>query len=129
MALLVPDAGEVKMLQLALAGNTTLKLFISNTTPAEGDTAASYTEMSTLGYAAKTLTGGSWSVSSAAGVTTASYAEQTYTFTGGTPVTVYGYFIIEATGGVILWAERFTASQVIQNTGDQIKITPKITLE
>jgi hypothetical protein len=133
MALLVPDVGEVQLLTMALKKATveaqTIKLYVNNYTPTENDTAASYTEMSTQGYAAKTLNRADWTISSSAGVTTASQPQQVWTFTAGAAVTVYGYFIIEATSGVILWAERFANPQVVQNDGDQIKVTPKFTGE
>jgi hypothetical protein len=58
---------------------------------------------------------------------TAAYAQQTWTFTAGSAVTVYGYFITDTTTGLLLWAEAFTAAKVVQNTGDQIIITPQIT--
>ena len=134
MALLVPDAGELQLLTMALKKATvetqTLKLFVSNTTPAEGDTAGTYTEMSTLGYAAITLVRANWTVATVTGTTTADYPQQTFTFTAGSAVNVYGYYIIETTSGVLLWAERFSDGPYpIANTGDQIKITPKISLE
>jgi hypothetical protein len=132
-ALLIPDVGEVQVLTMALKKATveaqTLKLYVNDKTPAEGDTAANYTEMSTHGYAAKTLNRADWTVSSAGGITTASQPQQVWTFTAAGAVTVYGYFIIEATSGIILWAERFTTPQVIQYDGDQVKVTPKFTGE
>ena len=130
---LVPDVGEVQLLTMALSKATvetqTLKLYKTDVTPAEAHTAASYTEMTGQGYAAKTLARASWSIATATGVTTASYPQQTYTFTGGGPDTIYGYFVIETTSTVILGAEKFATSQVVQNNGDQILITPKITLD
>jgi len=133
LTLLVPDAGEVQLLTMALSKATvetqTLKLFVNDYAPVEGSIASNFTEMSTCGYVAKTLDRASWSTSSAGGVTTASYPQQTWTFTAGGPTTVYGYFIVETTSGIILWAELFESPQVIQNTGDQILLTPKFTLE
>ncbi|MFH0989893.1 MAG: hypothetical protein V1799_07750 [bacterium] len=133
MTLLVPDVGEVQLLTMALSKATvetqTLKLYVNNYTPVEASTAANFTEMSTHGYAAKTLVRATWSIASAAGVTTASYAQQTWTFTAAAAVTVYGYLVIETTSTILLWAELFANGQVIQNTGDQILLTPKITLE
>ena len=132
MAILIPNASEVTLLQAALGfstpGNQLLKLFVNNVVPGDADVAATYTEMSTLGYAAKTLTKGSWSVASTANVGTASYAQQTWTFSAGTAVTVYGYFVVDATSGLLLWAESFTTPKVAQFAGDQILITPQITL-
>jgi uncharacterized protein YjbI with pentapeptide repeats len=55
MALLVPNVGEVVLLSNLLAGgsleNWTLKLYKTDVTPAEGDTAASYTEADFTGCA------------------------------------------------------------------------------
>jgi hypothetical protein len=60
MALLVPNVGEGRSLAAILnktaPENLLLKLYKSNTTPAEGDTHLTYTEADFTGYAAKTLT-------------------------------------------------------------------------
>jgi len=133
MALIVPSAAEKTMLDFTLGvttpGNQILKLFVNNVTPDDTFVAASLTEMSTLGYAAKTLTKTSWvSVAGATGqVCTSTYAQQTWTFTAGTAVTVYGYFVTDTTTGLLLWVELFATAKVVQNTGDQIIITPTIT--
>lgn len=132
MALVIPNASEVTLLQYMLGygtpGNQVLRLYVNNVTPGDADTAATYTEMSTLGYASKTLTKGSWSVASSSSVGTATYAAQTWTFTAGSAVTVYGYFVTDATSGLLLWAEAFNSGKVCQYAGDQIVITPTITL-
>ena len=69
LTLLVPDAGEVQLLTIALQKATvetqTLKLYVNNYTPVEGSIASNFTEMSTNGYAAKVLTRASWSISTA----------------------------------------------------------------
>jgi hypothetical protein len=132
MTLVVPNAGEEKMLgnivNKTAPENLVLKLFTNNVTPGETDTAATYTEASGSGYGSVTLTGASWSITPGA-PSEAAFAEQTFTFTGALG-NVYGYFIVETTSGVIKWAERFTGAPYnIQNNGDQIKITPKITLD
>jgi hypothetical protein len=131
MSLLVPNAGEVQLLGIAINNvaneNLLLKLFSTNVTPAEADTPASYTEVTATGYAAITLTKGSWSVANVAGVTTASYAEQTFTMTAATAC--YGYYVVGATSGILYWAESFGSNYAIPAGGGSIKITPKITLE
>lgn len=133
MALLVPDVGEVELLKAALGvtamGAThTLKLYTNNVTPGESDTAGSYTGAAGSGYADKSLTATSWSVATAAGTTEGTYAQQTWTFTGALG-NVYGYFIIRADTGVLLWAERFSDGPYnIANNGDEIRLTPKIQL-
>jgi hypothetical protein len=134
MALILPTASEANVLKFALGvttpGDQTLKLFINDVT-ATDDTlvAAGLTEMSTLGYSAKTLTKTSWVVTGNSGAAaSAAYAQQTWTFTSGTAVTVYGYYVVDSTTGLLLWFEKFTSGKVIQNSGDQIIITPAITL-
>lgn len=131
MALLSPDEGEVVILGIAINNvaneNLTLKLFKTDVAPAEGDTSASYTEVTAAGYAAKTLTKGSWTVANVTGVTTATYAEQTFTLTEASAC--YGYFIIGATSGKVYCAENFGSNFAIPAGGGDIRVTPKITLE
>jgi hypothetical protein len=128
MALLVPNDSENLMLKNILnhtaPQNQTLKLFSSNTTPAETDTAGTYTEATFTGYSAVGLTGTSWVVTG----DTAAYAEQTFTSTAVQSQTIYGYYIIQAVSGLLLWSERFSSPIAIANNGDAIKLTPTITL-
>jgi hypothetical protein len=132
MTIVVANPSEVTLLQQALGfsvpGNQILKLYVNDLTPGDADVAGSFTEMSSLGYAAKTLTKGSWSVASSGGVGTASYAQQTWTFSAGAAVTVYGYYVVDTTTGLLLWSERFGTPKVCQNAGDSIVITPIFTL-
>lgn len=131
MALLVANVGEDKFLanivNKTAPENLVLKLFKSNTTPAEGDTAVTYTEADFTGYSSVTLTGASWTISNP----TASYAQQTFTSSAGSQnQPVYGYYLVGASDGVLRWAERFTdGPYTIVNDGDQIKVTPRITLD
>ena len=133
MALILADVGADELLKIvfnndrAAAGNNlTLKLFVSNTTPTQTSTAGSFTEAAGGGYVAKTLTMGSWTVTPANDPSDAVYAEQVFTFTGAltTNPTIYGYFVVDA-DGVLLWAERLTASFTPANNGDHLDITPK----
>lgn len=132
MALVVPNQGEQLLLD-AFTGKTAgqnlvLRLFTSNTTPAETDTEATYTEATGNGYAAITLTAANWTTTPGAPTNTA-YAEQTFTFTGALG-NVYGYYFTQVTSGKLVWAERFTSAPFnIANNGDQIKITPQITAD
>lgn len=133
MALILPSASEKTMLDFALGvtvpGNQKLKLFVNNYTPDDTTVLANLTEMSTHGYADKTLTKTSWvTVAGSTGQPASStYALQTWTFTAAAAVTVYGYFITDVTSGLLLWVELFATPKVIQNNGDQILITPTIT--
>jgi len=110
--------------------NLTLKLFCTNITPADTDTASTYasSEAQGGGYNAITLTSGSWTVTVANDPSDAVYTQQTFTFTGAltTNTTVYGYYVVDA-DGVLIWAEAFTPFTPANN-GDTIKITPKFQL-
>jgi len=132
MPIVIPNVGEDYLLAVAFgkraAESQTLRLFSSNTFPAEGDTAATYTESSGGGYAAIGLTGTSWANTITTGNGQVAYAQQTFSFTGVVG-NVYGYYLTAASNtGLLIGAERFTDGPYnIQNNGDQIKITPIIT--
>lgn len=134
MTLVVPNVGEVLALKAFLnhtAGqNGVLRLFKSNTTPAETDTFATYTEADFTGYASVTLTGSSWTVTGGA-PTSATYAQQSFTSSADQAAqNVYGYMVNQTTSTVLMWAERFSnGPYAIANNNDQIQITPAITAE
>ncbi len=132
MTLLVPDVGEQKMLQHIMnktaPEDLRLRLFQNNITPGETDVLGTYTESTGPGYAAVSLTGASWTVSSTAGPTSASYAQQTFTFTGAAN-SIYGYYVTQANSSTLMWAERFSdGPYAIVNNGDAVKITPVLEL-
>lgn len=132
MALLFPQVGEVLALTClvnkATPQNLVLKLFKSNTTPAATDIAGTYTEADFTGYSAATLTGSSWT-STAANPSHVDYAQQTFTSSAGSQSqNVYGYFMVQASSGTLMLAERFSnGPYLIQNNADAIQITPVIT--
>lgn len=133
MALLVPNVGETILLSYLTNKDApedlVLRLFTSNTTPAEGDTAGTYTEATGAGYASKTLAGAAWTVTGGA-PSDASAAQQTFAFTGALGASVYGYYFTRLTTADLVWAERFTdGPYAINNNGDEIRITPTITLD
>jgi len=133
VTLLVPNVGEARMLKLILNNvsqeDVILKLYKNNVTPAEGDVASDYTVADFTGYASLTLTGASWSFTTG-DPSYASYAQQSFTSTaGGQSQTIYGYFVVQASSGILLWAERFAgAPYAIVNNDDAIKVTPYIEL-
>jgi hypothetical protein len=132
MALLVPDAGEVAMLDMLLKTTTpegqTLKLYTNNYDAVEGSVAGDFTEASGSGYAAVALTRGTWGgASTAAGTTSAAYPAQVFSFSGA--LTIVGYFVVGSSSGTILWAERIYAGagQAFAN-GDTLTVTPRVEL-
>ncbi len=126
MALVVPNVGEVKLLKYMLnneaALNEVLHLYSNDPTLSQTSVVGDFTEVSAAGYSAITLAGGSWTFAT----TTASYPEQTFTFT--TSATAYGYYVT-TTANDLLWAERFTSAPFsLPGSGGQIQITLNITL-
>lgn len=137
MALLVPNIGELESLRYLVANNNhvptlgdqsprnlVLKLFTSNTTPAESDVPSptAYYEpygvgnTNAYGYAPTTgypfcvnnrtdqaytqqtgilLNGSRWTIAQVGSGTTATYPEQTFTFSGAAG-DVYGYYVTRA---------------------------------
>jgi len=142
MSLLVPDVGEILMLQYLVnmlstdgtagpsSGQRLLRLFTNNLTPVEATTLATITEaVGSTGYNPVTLVGSSWTTTQVGGTTTAVYSEQTFTFTTG--VTVYGYYVTSIYGTpALLWLERFSGAPfILPSGGGQIAISPRISLD
>lgn len=130
MALVFPDVGENLALEMIVnktaPQSTILKLYQNNITPAEGDTAATYTEATFTGYASIALAGASWGAASGGSI---AFAQQTFTSTANqTAQLIYGYYVIQTTSTILLYSERFTDGPYsIANNGDLIKVTPTIT--
>lgn len=130
----VPDEGAAALLEIIFNDSRavgesalTLKLFCNDTALADSDTAATFTEASGGGYAAKTLANGSWTVASdGSGIETASYAQQTWTFTGAldTNTTVYGYYVVDA-DNTLIFAELLGSAVTPVSSGNYISVTPK----
>lgn len=135
MPILVPNNGEGDALQYfvnrSAPENLVLRLFQNNITPAETDTAATYTEATFTGYASITLTGASWGAPTEGAPSEIAFAQQTFASTANQATqNIYGYYMTRATSGRIALAERFpTAPQPIANNGDEIRITPRITAD
>jgi len=132
MAFVLADVGASALLRYAFnntraggGNNLTLKLFATNVTPTESSTAASFTAAAGGGYADKTLTMGSWTVSNVGGIDQAAYAIQTWTFTGAltTNPAIYGYYLVDA-DNVLIGAETLVAPFTPANNGDQQTVTP-----
>ena len=135
MALVMSSAGMQllidRALKTALSSNDDykLQLFQNNITPTYSTSSGSYTLANFTGYSDATLTRSGWNAStSSSGVATITYGtEQTFTCSGGSPQTIYGYLIVSATDtSKVLWAEKFTTARTM-SSGDVIKITPKFT--
>lgn len=134
MTLLVPNNGEGRILNNFLnkvaPQDWTLKLYKNNITPSETDTAATYTDSTFTGYAAKNLVAANWTVTEGA-PSDGSAPQQTFASSADQAAELcYGYFFVQTVSGIIGWAERFTNGPYsIANNGDEIRVTPKITLD
>lgn len=132
MTLVIPNQGEEAFLDVILAVGYTLKLFTNNLsvsgTAAEALVEGGFTEATFTGYTAKALTGGSWTTTPA-DPSTGTYALQAFTSSADqSPQVVYGYYVVTTAGGFLRWYEKFSSSVTVQNDGDSIRVTPRITL-
>lgn len=132
MTLVVQNNGEGDALEYftnkSAPQNLILRLYQSNTTPAETDVAGTYTEYTATGYSAITLTGASWGTVSEGAPSSIAYAQQTFTMSGAGDA--YGYYMTRASSGRIALSERFTSAPFsIPSGGGTIKVTPQITAD
>jgi hypothetical protein len=119
----------------SLAGveDGTLKLRTDAVTPAEGDTAGTYTEATFAGYSAKTLngklsSGAGWAVpTTITGVTSSTYSP-VLSWTAGGSQTVTGYMVVGASSSILWEAENFAASKPLTST-DVFNLTMKTTCD
>ena len=131
MALLVPDAGEVTMLDMifsdAAPNAQTLKLHTAVAGGlVEGTVHTDFTEATFTGYVAKSLARATWNAASTSvGTTSKTYPVQSWSPT--TSEVIIGYYVLEATVGGIMFAETFAAARTVQN-GDTLTETVRIEL-
>ncbi len=104
-----------------------LKLFSNNYTPVAASVAGSFTSATFTGYAIKTLSAAGWNAATTvAGKGVAVYGTaQTWASTSSE--TIYGYFIVGGSSGILYWAETFASPRPIAS-GDTISITPQISV-
>jgi hypothetical protein len=134
MGIVVVDEGEVALLELMTSVDLYLRLFTNDVEDGltaaqiEALTAADLTEASFTGYGAKTLDGGSWTVT-AGDPSTATYTKQGFVSTiDQTPQTLYGYYVTRASDGTLCWYEYFSSTVSISGASEFVAITPGITL-
>ncbi len=105
-----------------------IHLYSNNIVPTEIDVVANYTEVVGGGYSSIGLTAGNWVVVPGT-PTSAEHTEVVFTFNAAVG-NVYGYYVTRVTGLELMWAERFSNGPFnIQTSGDEIRVTPRLTLE
>jgi hypothetical protein len=133
MSLVVPNARELTILTDFLTPALTLRLYSNNRTPAGGDVAADYTEVTGGGYASKSLTFANWTLTAGTPTVGVYNAIQEWNFTGatGAPSTIYGYYVIETVSGLLKFAERFPSGSVpfTPVNGSIIRVLPRFEVE
>ena len=131
MAIFIASEGEQYLLNCAVGlttpANLKMRLYVSAHTQSASDVASTYSgiQMATQGYVEKGLNMASWAV--AAGEATGADLVWTFDGTGGS-TTVYGYYVVEPVGGVLVWAEAFAAPITVTTTGDTLTIPRFISL-
>lgn len=135
MTLLFVNNGEAQSLRYivnkdGLTENLRYRLYINNITPAETDTAGSYTPAAGGGYADITMTGSSWTITPGA-PSEAAYPQQEWSFSGPLTgnATIYGYCALRAVTLDLMFAERFATPRTPVNADDALRLTPKITAD
>lgn len=103
----------------------TLRLYVNNRTPEDGDGLNNYLEADGAGYGSKDLEPGQWTIE-ARGIARAIYPELAFTFTEELG-RVYGYFITR--GDDLMWAERFPNGPFeVKRWGDEITLAVSVVL-
>ncbi len=131
MSLIVPDEGEVAMLDMLVNGDGMaglhLRLYQNNLTPDQDTVLADFTEATFSGYAEDSPSFGAAATVSHKGKIVDTAARDFTHSSGGTSNTVYGYYLVNAPDTKVLWAERFSSPQVVAVNGDKITITLALT--
>jgi hypothetical protein len=132
MPLKVPNALEVEVLTDLLTPALTMRLYSNDKTPADGDVAANYTEVTGGNYTSRPLLFASWTIT-AGSPSIAARAMEQWLFNGpvGGPNTIYGYYVTRDSDGKLMWAERFPSANVpfAPVNGSKVVILPRFSAE
>ena len=125
MAIQLSSTGINTMLSSFLGSEgQILKLYSNDVDPEASTTVTQFTEFTGDGYSGKTLESTNWSV--AAGVATTT--PQTWEFDAAAG-DVYGYYLVGATSGNLLAAEKFdNGPYTVAVDGDKITVSITISL-
>lgn len=132
MALVVPDEGEVKLLEYIVnktaPSNLVLHLYVDDVDLSlEEFNSGSFSESTAAGYSAANLSGANWNVGTTDGISAAVYnTSVAFSFTEGD--SVYGYYVTNSSNE-ILWAERFPGAPFnLPSGGGEISVRPQLQL-
>jgi hypothetical protein len=132
MALVVPDLGEVRLLNYIVnkvsPTNLVLHLYSNSLTlSTETFSTGSFTEATATGYSSVTLTGAGWNASTVGGISSALY-DNGITFSFSVGQDIQGYYVTD-TSNNILWAEEFPGAPFqLPVGGGDIAVRPQVQL-
>jgi len=133
MALNFPNTGENIALEVlvnkTVSQDLVYRLYSNNITPSDTDVTATYTEATFPGYSAASLPGANWGAASSGSITYGSQLTYTRNATGAGEA-IYGYFVTQASSGILVYSERDTSAPVtMANNTDAIRFTPVISAD
>lgn len=136
MALLVPDVGKPKLLDLAAtpgAGTFQMHLFQNDIVPDHATLVTDLDEADFDGYGPKSLLGRTDALTldvSRRAVTKWTAINWVLTLDAVTPNQIYGYWVVDPGSGAMVWIERFGSGVVpMVSAGDSLTIVPQLTLK
>lgn len=110
-------------------GALTIKLFVNDVQTDGVFDASAFTEMSGHGYAAKQLETGNWVIDNDPdGAAAIRHPRVTWTFTSGSPLRVYGYYVVDASGA-LRWSGRFIGTVMTGSPADTLTLVPTFSFE
>jgi len=133
MALLVPNEGKVALADFMNGGpgvsGVSIGLYQNSPTIDQDLVLADVDECDFSGYVTGTLAMDPATLASNKGVLIAN-PPNAFTHDGGGPLqTVNGYYVFSSGLGVVLWIEEFAAPIDVENNGDEIEVTAKLTVD
>jgi len=119
------DEGLVFQLDLIVAVDNVWHIFVNDVTPDRDTELGDLTEASFSGYAEQTVLGTAFIADGVVGhVGFKVAAPIAFLNSSGSPVDVYGYYVTDAGGTILLAAARFDAAPVTKEDGESIIVVP-----
>jgi hypothetical protein len=125
MDLLFPDNGLVEQLTRVLNGSVKYRLYTNNYTPDLNAVLASVTEAAFAGYANVSQTFANFTLNGVSGHQGFAIAPPvSFSNTSGGPVNVYGYYVTDSGGTLLLAIARFDSAPIVIPNGGNVQVIP-----
>jgi hypothetical protein len=100
------------------------RLFVNSWFPARNDTITDYTECTLPEYAAVDMVPDSWIPVDHPPEATRTYSTMVFNFAAnGGGVTIYGFYLTEASGEIVIWAEAFQEPLSVPSLGTTLPLS------